>query len=62
MENDIKTWLIFADKVEGELRVIDRQTLAESYLSRISALVSQLRDEANRMTDPSIIRNARDIF
>lgn len=56
MENDINSWLIFADKVEDNLRVIEKETLAESYLSKIFNLVDDIRTEAKFIDHPSLVR------
>ena len=56
MENDINSWLIFADKVEDNLRVIEKETLAESYLSKIFNLVYDIRTEAKLIGHLSLVR------
>ena len=56
MENDINSWLIFADKVEDNLRVIEKETLAESYLSKIFNLVYDIRTEAKLIDHLSLVR------
>ena len=56
MENDINSWLIFADKVEDNLRVIEKETLAESYLSKIFNLVDDIRTEAIFIDHLSLVR------
>lgn len=56
MENDINSWLIFADKVEENLRVIETQSLAETYLSDIFKLVDEMRREAKLIGHLSLIR------
>ena len=56
MENDINSWLIFADKVEENLQAIETQSLAEAYLADIFKLVDEMRREAKLISRLSLIR------
>ena len=56
MENDINSWLIFADKVEENLQAIETQSLAETYLADIFSLVDEMRTEAKLIGRLSLIK------
>ena len=55
MENDINSWLIFADKVEENLQAIETPSLAETYLADIFSLVDEMRTEAKLIGRLSLI-------